>query len=314
MSACSAAESSADSPMPSRGSSRYSPDGERQPGVTKNATVPIPSANPRPPGPSQAAPSATLVAMPTTWTCNACGSEGPTSREHLIHVAIGRVILADRGLSSDEVRRRLQEEEYREFRRYAIGQGFPLGEKDVGQAWFNTEIRGLICRSCNSGWAKDLEEAAGPRLYSFVHLHGQADEQVLRRWAAFFAIKLWWAYRRTEVLADGALRSILPKLADPKVQVEPSVCVARLHGASPQRWNFAGTMGGWAAGLDGPYIPWIIRGVVWIFVLAKRHTTGGPIPSTELVNGVTLADIERVGPADLVALLDAPQWHTPDAT
>jgi hypothetical protein len=34
MTACSAAESSAESPKPSRGSSRYSPTGERQPGVT----------------------------------------------------------------------------------------------------------------------------------------------------------------------------------------------------------------------------------------------------------------------------------------
>ena len=51
------AESSA---KPSRRSSRKSPVGERQPGVTKNATVPIPSANPRPPGASQAAGRAPL--------------------------------------------------------------------------------------------------------------------------------------------------------------------------------------------------------------------------------------------------------------
>jgi hypothetical protein len=33
------------------------------------------------------------VAKPRTWVCNACDHEGKTSREHLIHIAIGRVIL-----------------------------------------------------------------------------------------------------------------------------------------------------------------------------------------------------------------------------
>jgi hypothetical protein len=45
---------------------------------------------------------------PKAWTCNACGKEGSSSKEHLIHIAIGRVILKDRTLSPGRVREELR--------------------------------------------------------------------------------------------------------------------------------------------------------------------------------------------------------------
>ena len=57
--------------------------------------------------------------QPEVWTCNACGEVGDTSDEHLVHVAIGRVILGDAGLSRPHARMALRSPPYSEYARYA---------------------------------------------------------------------------------------------------------------------------------------------------------------------------------------------------
>ena len=261
--------------------------------------------------PSFSADTVGRMSRPSVWRCNACGSEGKTSREHLIHVAIGRVILGDKRLTRDEVRTLLQSGDLRDFRRHRLGAGFPLEDHDVGPGWFNTEIRGLLCESCNSGWAKDLEEQAGANLYDFTEMYGRADAQVLRRWAMFFAIKLWWAYSRPEPLAGGALITFLGKLVDPAVQVGTSIRLARLT-SSRRDWNFAATMGGWAGGGYTPFIAWIMRGVVWLVVVATEDGKGKlPIKTTELVDGLALTHVTTIRRRDLVPLFSADAWVPP---
>lgn len=85
-----------------------------------------------------------MPGKPTSWTCNACDHEGEPSREHLIHVAIGRTILANRRFSPEEVRAHLQSDRYRQFSYY----GDVLHDEPLGPAWLNQHIRGLICREC----------------------------------------------------------------------------------------------------------------------------------------------------------------------
>ena len=242
---------------------------------------------------------------PDRWKCNACGAEGATSREHLFHIAIGRVIVADKGLTPDQVRTRLQDAYHRDFRLYKLG-GSPIADEEEGAAWFNQAIEGLICMGCNKRWAKELEEQAGENLYDFTNLHGRADARLLRRWAFFFATKLWWGHRRTEPLAGGLLLPFLGKLVDPAVRIDMPVRLARLT-SSPRDWSFAGIMRGWA-GTKSPYIMWIMRGVVWMVVAKSPHQISLPVRTTELVDGLTLPQVPAIRRRELVPLFKAPPW------
>jgi hypothetical protein len=240
------------------------------------------------------------VPKPTTWTCNACDHEGKTSREHLIHIAVGRAILANRGMSPEEVRQHLQSGRFRDFRYFETIDD-DWASLDV--AWLNQEIRGLICERCNNRWARDLEEDAGNNLYDFTHLRGRADGPLLRRWACFFAIKLWFAGTRTEGIADGPLRLLLSSLAQPDVRVEVPVLVARIQG-SPNLWSFAASAKGWR-GQHTRFFTWVIRGVVWIVAAAEGPTVKLPIPATPLVFGLRLQDVKTIRQRQLVPLVTA---------
>jgi hypothetical protein len=241
------------------------------------------------------------VPTPKTWTCNACDHEGKTSREHLIHIAIGRTILRNRRLTPDQVRAHLQNDYFREFGFYDRE---PLRSEPVESAWLNQAIGGLICRECNQTWARELEEAAGANLYDFTNLRGSADAHLLSRWAWFFAIKLWFMNVRPDVLSDGPLKPMLSKLADPRVSVGMPVLLARLD-ASPRDWSFAATARSWR-GPYSPFISWIIRGVVWIVVASDSRKITLPMPSTLLVHGLRLQDVVTITQRQLVPLIAAP--------
>ena len=106
-----------------------------------------------------------MVSKPKIWVCNACEREGRTSNEHLIHVAIGRVLVRNWSLPPEEVRRLLQTGPLGEFRLYER----PYEDDSPSErTWLNQEIRGLICRECNMTWARQLEEDAGRNLYEFA--------------------------------------------------------------------------------------------------------------------------------------------------
>ena len=85
---------------------------------------------------------------------------------------------------------------------------------------------------------------------------------LMRRWAWFFTIKLWFMGTRPEAIAHGPLRPVLRSLAYPSVVVKMPVLVARLD-ASPKAWNFAAAARGWR-GTDTPFLAWIMSGVTWV--------------------------------------------------
>ncbi len=81
--------------------------------------------------------------------CNGCGANKPTSREHLIHRSIGQVLLNKRGLSTEEVRKRLNSGYWsRLFQRRPD----MAPERDVRLDHY---VTGFICEECNGGWAND---------------------------------------------------------------------------------------------------------------------------------------------------------------
>jgi len=236
------------------------------------------------------------------WKCNACDHEGKTSREHLIHVAIGRVILGNRKLSPDQVRERLRDQHFREFGAYET----PLEEGPSRPFWLNSHIRGLICERCNRTWARQLEEDAGENLYGFTMLGQAVDAQLLKRWAWFFAMKMWFSSWRPQALMDGPLRSVLPSRAKPDVSVEMPVVLARLD-ASPRQWSFAGTAGGLrGTGTITPHMFWIIRGVVWIVAATDAGKVSLPFRVTPLVPGIRLPQVPMIKRRQIIPLLEAP--------
>ena len=239
---------------------------------------------------------------PDTWTCNACGYLGPSSNEHLLHVAIGRVILGNAGLTRDEVRAGLQSEHFRGYGLYAE----PTASERLEPGWANTEIYGLICEECNQRWANRLELDAGKALYGFI-IGGEPADAILRRWAWYFATKLWWTHKRTEGLASGPLLPLLSKIAEPRVNIPMGVHVVRLP-VDADLWNFAANFRGWA-GIDerNAYIPWVIRGVAMMVVASASPTIYLPIPrSTNLTEGLRLRDVPMLAPDEIRPLFAAP--------
>lgn len=244
------------------------------------------------------------TSKPDVWTCNACGDVGATSREHLIHVAIGRVILGNAGLSKDEVRAGLQSERFRQFGLYREPS---LSERE-GPAWSNQSIRGLICKECNETWAKELEEEAGKALFGFINGGEPAQAALLRRWAWYFAIKLWWANTRTETLADGPLQPMLAQIAKPDAQVVSPmlVRVVRLP-FKGEEWDFAANVRGWAGVQESAFIPWVMRGVAMLAVCVFGSTMYLPIPdSAELTQGLRLSAVPTLKPEEVPPLFTAP--------
>ena len=110
---------------------------------------------------------------PVPFTCNGCGLETQPSKEHLIHLAVGRVLFRNNQLTTKEMRDRLQRDWFSELRGYVDplkedpfegGKPVRLGE------W----VKNLICADCNRTWARKLEEEAGSELDTWTDIGGTA--------------------------------------------------------------------------------------------------------------------------------------------
>jgi hypothetical protein len=225
--------------------------------------------------------------------CNGCGQRKPTSKEHLVHVAVARVLLKNRQI-------RTSQERDEALRTDAFLSGLhlyrdPLEDEPERSISLSVWIENLMCADCNGSWARRLEEEAGAALYQFVHLHRPATD-VLRGWAFFFAIKLWWSQRRAELLRWGDLVPVLRAIRD-EGDVLTSILVAQVRGS---HWNYASTGGRWIG--DPPHIVFIIWGVVFI---VTRMPRGKPVPwpAIELQAGVTRAALPELTISDVRALI-----------
>jgi hypothetical protein len=240
--------------------------------------------------------------------CNGCGKRKPTSKEHLVHVAVARALLKDRAIKTGKDRDAA-------LRAHPFFSGLrlyrdPLRSDPERPIFLTVYVENLICRECNQSWARELEEEAGNALYQFIHLHRSA-QAVLREWSFYFAVKLWWAQRRAEALRWGDLVPVLRAISG-RVGPPSSIRVAQVRG---RRWEFASMAGGWAG--DPPHITFIIRGVVFI-VRRLPKGTDVPWPSVELEAGVTRSTLPVLQGADLRHLfeIDSPRVGrlSPDVT
>jgi hypothetical protein len=156
-------------------------------------------------------------------------------------------------------------------------------------------VENLICRECNGTWARELEEEAGEALYQFVHLHRPA-QAILREWSFYFAVKLWWAQRRSEALHWGELVPVQRAIRE-RTGLDVSIRVGRAQGS---HWEFA-TSGGWVG--DPPHITFVIWGVVFIVTQLPKNTDV-PWPSIELEKGVTRSKLPILSTSDLTSLFE----------
>lgn len=171
----------------------------------------------------------------------------------------------------------------------------PLEGDPERPVYLTVYVENLICADCNGTWARELEEEAGEALYQFVHLHRPAAG-VLRPWAFFYAIKLWWTQRRAEELRCGDLVPVLRAIRDER-DVPTSIRVAQMRGS---HWNYASLGGVWHG--DPPHITFIIWGVVFIVTRVPKETPV-PWPSVELEKGITRSHLPVLHRSDLVQLL-----------
>ena len=208
-------------------------------------------------------------------------------------MAVARVLLKDRKI-------RTGQERDLALRTDAFISGLhlyrdPLEGEPERSITLSVWIENLICADCNGSWARQLEEEAGAALYQFIHLHRPATD-VLRSWAFFFAIKLWWSQRRAELLRWGDLVPVLRAIRDER-DVPTSILVAQVRGS---HWNYASSGGRWVG--DPPHIVFIIGGVVFIVTRIPRGT---PVPwsSIELEEGVTRAALPELSTSDIRLLV-----------
>lgn len=229
-----------------------------------------------------------------TGICNGCGKRKPTSKEHLVHVAVARVLLKDRGIRDGKER----DEAFRSDPFFAGLQLYrdPLQGDPERPIFMSVWIEDLLCRDCNGGWARELEEDAGNNLYQFIHLHRPARD--LRGWAFYYAIKLWWAQRRAELLKWGDLVPVLQSIRETR-DVSTSIRVAQVPGS---KWKYASSGGRWTG--DPPHIVFIIWGVVFIVTMVPTATTV-PWPSVELQTGVARKVLPRLSTSDIRTLMEA---------
>lgn len=209
--------------------------------------------------------------------CNGCRRRRPTSKEHLIHLAVGRALMRDRTMDRATMQARLADDYWGGFKQYDQG----LVDETSRPAPLGWWVRDLICRDCNGGWAKRLEERAGAHLYEFLHVYAEADATLLGRWAWFFAFKARFYYRRTEVLRSGPLADVLPHLAGARLSQLPPVWLSRLD-ASPRRWRFA-LHYDWA---------FVTNTVVW--VAQSKRNMRPPFAARALEDGLRVIDLPRV--------------------
>jgi hypothetical protein len=140
-------------------------------------------------------------------------------------------------------------------------------------------------------------------------LRGPADASLLQRWAWHFATKMWFMGARPEELSAGPLRPVLQKLADPSVSIQMPVMLARVH-ASARTWNIAGLAKSWR-GAHTPFIPFIIRGVIWIVTATAEPKVVLPIPVTPLTPGLLLHKVRLIRRRQSVPLFSAPPAKFP---
>lgn len=226
--------------------------------------------------------------------CNGCGQRKPTSKEHLVHVAVARVLLKDRAIKTGKDRDAA-------LRAHPFFSGLklyrdPLRSDPERPIFLTVYVENLICKECNQTWARELEEEAGDALYQFIHLHRPA-QAVLREWSFYFAVKLWWAQKRAEALRWGDLVPVLRAISG-RAGLPSSIRVAQVRGS---HWEFASLSGGWAG--DPPHITFIIRGVVFIVTRLSKGTSVR-WPSVELEAGVTRSRLPVLKGAELRDLFE----------
>jgi hypothetical protein len=181
--------------------------------------------------------------------CNGCGRRVPTSKEHLLHVAVAQVLLRDRRIKTGEERDAALRGHpfFKELRLYRN----PLAGEPERRIYLDVYVENLICKHCNSTWARVLEEEGGSALYQFIHLHRPA--------------KTYCAYGVSTSRSRCGGRIVAPKLCDGATLVpvmrairdrsglDTSIRVARVAGS---HWQFASTGGRWVG--DPPHIVFII--------------------------------------------------------
>lgn len=222
--------------------------------------------------------------------CNGCGKERPGSKEHLIHAAVGRAVLGlDASVPGTQVRQLLRQE---------LG-GYRVEGADLERSAHlgDKTIFGLLCRDCNGGWANDLEEATGRHLSQFLDGAAPGNGLLLRRWAAYFAAKAFWADHWPRPLTTGFLHPVMRLLANPDVRVGISVRITYFKGEKREPLFLLGT------GLEAEreYVFFVLRGVGW---LVFRESPSGPTArSREVADGLSIDQYPKVSLNHLPAFL-----------
>lgn len=226
--------------------------------------------------------------------CNACDFDGKSSREHLWHVDVLRA-----GLGDPDLRRKDRAGVLQGYERYEHDRQTPA-KRDVS---VNMEIRNLLCEQCNNVWANRLEGDAGRSLTGFLVEGTALDHRLIRRWAAFMAIKVWWALAPNgpNDLPRGTLRPILTRIRKPDANVLMPVRIGRVH-----PWPSVEAACHIPSLADGGFTRWRIGALAFFFTIpgnSPRSRVALPTIFRELDRDYRLDDLPEIPKAAYARLL-----------
>lgn len=235
-----------------------------------------------------------------------------TSREHLIQGDVARMLLGDFDVDGVTARQRLPDSYQRSSTHPAKP---PVPALDLRDG----VIKRLLCRTCNSTWAQDLEARAARHLHAFNMGDAALDPRLVTSWLAFMTIKVF-AYHRSAWTNEGQpFGDCLSHVAHGDDLSQPgALFVARGVGPSGD-WLFQSCItGDVTIGGKRLYSAFALRGLAWVLRIADpaRIDAGVETRLTPATIGLRLVDV-ATGDSASFAALGLPggrpfsaTWHT----
>lgn len=228
---------------------------------------------------------------PRMPTCNGCGRDTDSSDEHLIHRRVGEALLGTtQHVDTAEMRREL-------LTGYVRFDG-AAGEVRRSDVRMDGVIQNLLCAECNSGWANELEAAAGANLFAFLHQGSALDLDIFLRWFLFFQVKAEMYYTRSAPLRSGPMLDLFSRIRDPRATISIRLYCGRVD-ADPTTWQFtfhrALPGGEVAAGFM-----LVTHTVIWFMPLDAMDP---PIGLTQAREGLRLSNLPAIPPALLTGTI-----------
>lgn len=229
--------------------------------------------------------------------CAGCGVRTSTTREHLIHGDVARMLVANFDIDGASARRRLPGA-------YARSSTHPAKPEIAALDPRDGVIKDLLCATCNSTWAQDLESRAARHLHAFFSGAEALDAPLVVRWLAFLSVKVF-AYHRSVWTREEPFGECLSHVASGDDISRPGVLYVARGDGPLESWMFQSCLTGDLT-LAGKrlYSAFALRGFAWVLRIAdpERTDIGVETHLTPATPGLRVSEVAAAARAPLAVL------------